>query len=255
MNDIKIEEYETQDLSDTTMLVTFPTIGLVGPIAGNFLIDALKLKEIGRIRSSFFMPATVIHDGKPSPPVRIYLGEKVCESKPCEQIGLIISEFNPPPQLIQPLAQRILTWAGEKNIKRLVGLEGVRSEKKDENEDATVYAVGSTKEVKQWLEQFPVEPTKEGFLTGINGVLLYEGLLQNQDVVCITTESALRYPDARSAAHLLEKLDKMLPQIPLDLEPLYKQAEDLEEKIKILVERQKKMGSYSPTPTEPSMYH
>src|SRR4030042_2036987 len=103
MNDIELIEYEDIDLSNCLLIVAFPTVGLISSIAGHFIIDSLKLKEIGTIISKDFMPATIIHKGKPSPPVRIYAGDKECEPDgKCEQIAIIISEFMPPHNIIKP---------------------------------------------------------------------------------------------------------------------------------------------------------
>ena len=79
MSDIELIEYAKNDLSNCLLVVAFPTVGLISSIAGQFIIDTLKLKEIGTILSKEFMPATVIHNSKPSPPVRIYAGEKKCK--------------------------------------------------------------------------------------------------------------------------------------------------------------------------------
>ena len=76
MDDISIIEYEEVDLSNSMLIVAFPTVGLISSIAGHFIIDSLKLDSIGTITSNQFMPATVIHKSIPSPPVRIYAGKK-----------------------------------------------------------------------------------------------------------------------------------------------------------------------------------
>ena len=78
MEDISLVEYKEMDLSNSMLVVAFPTVGLVSSIAGRFIIDSLKLKEIGAIVSKNFTPTTVIHNSIPSPPVRIYAGNKIC---------------------------------------------------------------------------------------------------------------------------------------------------------------------------------
>ncbi len=78
MDDIELIEYKEEDLSNSLLVVAFPTVGLISSIAGHFIVDTLKLEEIGTIVSKEFMPATVIHNSKPSPPVRIYAGKKKC---------------------------------------------------------------------------------------------------------------------------------------------------------------------------------
>ena len=104
--EIQIIEYKEVDLSNSILIEAFPTVGLVSSIAGHFIIDQLKLEEIGTISSRYFMPAAVIHNGMPSPPVRIYAGKKICgPTGSCDQIVVIISEFMPAVDIIKPVGR------------------------------------------------------------------------------------------------------------------------------------------------------
>ena len=251
MDDIELIEYKKEDLSNSLLVVAFPTVGLISSIAGHYIIDTLKLEEIGAIVSREFMPATVIHNSKPSPPVRIYAGKKKCgPDGTCEQIAVIISEFMPPYNIIKPLADMILEWADEKGVKTVITLEGthaVGAKKKD----FKVYGVGSNAEMKNYLRSFKIEETKEGMITGVTGVLLYEGVLMQRDVICLLSEAHSTYPDSRAAGNLLKKIDIMLPEIKIDAKPLYKEAKKIEEQIKRYMEQSKPTApSIPPIPTQ-----
>ena len=109
--EIQIIEYKEIDLSNSVLIEAFPTVGLVSSIAGHFIIGQLKLEEIGTVSSRYFMPAAVIHNGVPSPPVRIYAGKKICgPTESCDQIAVIISEFMPDVSIVKPVADKILSW-------------------------------------------------------------------------------------------------------------------------------------------------
>ncbi|MCK4365950.1 MAG: proteasome assembly chaperone family protein [Thermoplasmatales archaeon] len=251
MEDIELIEYKKEDLSNSLLIVAFPTVGLISSIAGHYIIDTLKLEEIGAIVSREFMPATVIHNSRPSPPVRIYAGKKKCgPDGTCEQIAVIISEFMPPYNIIKPLADMILEWADEKGVKTVVTLEGTHAvgEKK---KGFKVYGVGSNTKMKNYLKSFKIEETKEGMITGVTGVLLYEGVLMQRDVICILSEAHSTYPDSRAAGNLLKKIDIMLPEIKIDAKPLYKEAEKIEKQIKKFMEQSKPTApSIPPIPTQ-----
>jgi uncharacterized protein len=245
MEDIEIIEYKKIDLSNSMLVVAFPTVGLISSIAGHYIIDSLKLEEIGAIISKEFMPATVIHNSKPSPPVRIYAGERKCgPDGTCEQLAVIISEFMPPLNFIKPLADGILEWAKEKGCKTVVAFEGTHA-LGDKKKNFKVYGVGSNNSMKNFLKSYKIEETKEGMITGVTGVLLYEGVLMQRDVICMLSEAHSSYPDSRAAGNLLKKLDIMLPEIKIDPKPLYKEAEKIEEQIKNFMEQSK--------PTAPSL--
>jgi len=252
MEDIELIEYGTNDLSNSLLVVAFPTVGLISSIAGHFIIDNLKLKEIGAIVSKEFMPATVIHRSKPSPPVRIYAGEKKCGAKgECEQLAVIISEFMPPYNIIKPLADNILDWANKKGCKTVVSLEGTHAV--GDKKDMKVWGVCSNEEMKKQLKDYKIDETLEGMITGVNGVLLYAGVLKNQNVMCLLSEARSDFPDSRAAANLLKKLDVMLPEIKIDPKPLLKEADDIEKRIRTYLEQSKPTAPQAP-PIPTHMY-
>ncbi len=238
MDDIEIIEYEDIDLSNCLLVVAFPTVGIISSIAGHFIIDSLKLKEIGAIISKEFMPATIIHNGKPSPPVRIHAGEKECgPDGKCEQIAVIISEFIPPYNVIKPLADKILEWAEKKRCQFIVALEGTHAIGAKKN--FQVYGISSNEATRNVLKKYNIEETLEGMITGVNGVILYEGVLKKRDVICLLSEAHDSFPDSRAAGNLLEKLDVMLPIIKIDPKPLYQEAKEIEKKIRHFIEQSK----------------
>ena len=245
MDDIELIEYKEVDLSNSLLVIAFPTVGLISSIAGHFIIDSLKLEEIGAIISKEFMPATIIHKSKPSPPVRIYAGEKKCgPDGSCDQLAVILSEFMPPYNITKPLADRILQWADEKGCKIVVSLEGTHfiGAKKKEYK---VFGVGSNVEMKDFLKKYKIEETQEGMITGVTGVLLYEAVLKKRDVICLLSEAHSSYLDSRAAGNLLKKLGIMLPEIKINPEPLYKEADQIEKNIRAFIEQSK--------PTAPPM--
>lgn len=232
MNNIEIIKYSDEDLSNSMLILAFPTVGLISSIAGRFIIDSLNLEEIGAIVSDNFMPATVIYRSNPSPPVRIYSGSKECgPDGKCKQVTVVISEFMPPSNMIKPLADKILYWADENNIKTIVSLEGNHAVG-EKREDHKIFGVGCNPNMKEYLKKHEIEKIREGMITGINGVLLYQGFLNKRNVLCLLAEAHSKYPDSRAAGNLLEKLDIMLPGIKIDPEPLYKEADKIEKNIR-----------------------
>jgi uncharacterized protein len=249
--DIQIIEYKEVDLSNAILIEAFPTVGLVSSIAGHFLIDQLKLEEIGTISSRYFMPAAVIHNGMPSPPVRICAGKKTCgPNEACDQIVIIISEFMPSVDIIKPLGDAILAWAKKKKCSYIVTLEGTHS--LDPKKPKT-HGVTTTQKMKDILKKYSIDETREGMITGITGVLLYEGARLKRDVLCLLAEAHSSYPDSRAAALLVETLDKMLPGIKINTEPLYKEADQIEQKIRSFI-KQAQPTAPSPVQLPTHMY-
>jgi predicted ATP-grasp superfamily ATP-dependent carboligase len=77
-----------------------------------------------------------------------------------------------------------------------------------------------------------------GMVAGMSGVLLGEGRRRKLNMMCIMAESAGSIPDARAAARVIEKLNKLLPAMEIDTGPLLEEAERIETQIKAMMEHQ-----------------
>ena len=64
MSLIKIHEISKQNLKGAVLIDGFPSVGLVGTIVANFLINTLKLEQIGVIDSPLFPAISIIKDGE-----------------------------------------------------------------------------------------------------------------------------------------------------------------------------------------------
>jgi uncharacterized protein len=255
MKKITIVEHKKIDLSNSLLVVAFPTVGLISSIAGYHIVRTLKLKEIGVILSDAFSPTTVIHNGRPSPPVRIYAGRKNCgPNQTCDQIAVIISEFMPSIEIIKTLSDEILDWAEKKKCRFVIGLEGTHSSIPDKDDKPEVYGVISTNRLKTTLKEYNIQQTMEGMISGVTGVMLYSATLRNQDVLCLLSKAHSKFPDSRAAANLVEKLDIMLPGIKIDPKPLYKEAEEIEKQIREHIEQAKPTAPPLPSPIPSDMY-
>jgi len=91
-------------------------------------------------------------------------------------------------------------------------------------------------------------------VSGLSGLLLYKGNMQDFGVTCLLSEAHQDYPDSRSAAEVLRVLDKMLPQIKMDPKPLLEEAEYIEEQIKSAITQIKPMPPEGLQEVPTSMY-
>jgi uncharacterized protein len=254
MSTITIHEYKKKDISNAMVIVSFPTVGLVSSIVANFLVTNMKLELIAGISSDDFYPAAIISDGVPTPPVRIYAGDHVCGPKnDCDQIVVITSELPIRTSAFAPLADKIIEWCREKKCKIVTTLEGIQS-KDPMGDNILVFHVASNEEAAEYLKDLPSHQFEAGMVSGLSGILLYKGNLQNSAVSCLMAEAHVEFPDSRSAAELLKVLDKMVPQIKMDAEPLLKEAEQIEEQIKDSMAQIKPMLPAELPDTPPGMY-
>ena len=229
-NVVRLHEYRTDDYDGALMIVGFPSVGLVSSIAANFIIRTSKLERVAGIMAEGFPPFTLVHEGVPSPPVRVYAGERKCnDGEPCQQIVAVAAEFMPRPELVHPLVSRLLDYAKAKGIETVVALEGLNWLGAEEPK---IFGVGSTKASREMLKRYEVEEMKEGMVSGISGVMLFEGEARGVNVICLLGPARTDFPDARGSAKLLEVVARMLPEIKIDPEPLFKEAEEIEKQIR-----------------------
>ena len=85
-NPITIHDLSDEKLKGAVLIDGFPGVGLVGTIVANFLINSLKLEQIGIIDSQKFPPISVVKDGMPHNPMRLYSGEQICNDGSCNQV-------------------------------------------------------------------------------------------------------------------------------------------------------------------------
>jgi uncharacterized protein len=251
--EIQIYELKRMDLRGATVIDGFPSVGLVSSIVANYLINALGLEQIGIMDSHYFPTVSLIRDGQPMNPVRIYAGGGAGGHQ--DQVVVFISEFQPPPNLIKGIASAVLDWAQDQRCALLLCPEGliIDRELAEEKEDVEVYGVGSTSRAKDVLMRNEVTIFEEGVITGVAGVLLNEGRKRDFDVISLLSEAHPDYPDARAAARVIETIDKLLLHTTLDPRPLYEEAERIEEQLKT-IHRQTQAPKKPAIAPRPSMY-
>ena len=234
---IKIHEISKQKLKGAVLINGFPSVGLVGTIVGNFLINTLKLEQIGIIDSPRFPAISVVKDGEPHNPMRLYAGEQICNDGSCNQVVVCVSEFTPPAEMTKDLVEALVDWAGKNGCTKIISAEGFNSGPKEEGESNEIYGITSTAGARGWIEEAKVKPFTYGTVGGITGALLNEGKLRSMNILGLLAEVSEDSPDARAAAGVIKAIDELLLAIELDIEPLLKEAESLEQEVQVVREQ------------------
>ncbi|MGE4275111.1 MAG: proteasome assembly chaperone family protein [Candidatus Methanomethylophilaceae archaeon] len=240
-----IHEYEKMKFKNALAIVGFPSLGLVSSIATNFIVRTMDLKRIAGISSPDFPPYSLVQGGFPMPPVRIYAGDRICDDdgEDCEHLIVITAEFMPKMEMHYPIAKMILDWCEENDIKTILTMEGIAVPDVD---GTPIYGVGSTDAMREKVGKYGIKPMEEGMVRGLSGIILYEAAAKGTDVMTLLGPARADIPDARGAARLLEPIKRMLPELKLDIEPLLKEAEEIETKMKEAAQ-----GITPPTGNEP----
>ncbi|HUJ78179.1 MAG TPA: PAC2 family protein, partial [Thermoplasmata archaeon] len=122
---VRIYEVKRVDVEGAIVIDGFPSVGLVSSIVANYLIDTLKMEQIGIVESPAFPTVSLVRNGHPQHPVRIYAGHPPADrvGRVADRIVAFVSEFHPPPNIIHPLATSIIEWVIEQRCALLVSPE------------------------------------------------------------------------------------------------------------------------------------
>ena len=231
-NTITIRNIAKHKLKDAVLIDGFPGVGLVGTIVANFLINTLKLEQIGVIDSYKFPAISVIKDGEPHNPMRLYSGEQICNDGTCNQVAVCVSEFTPPAEITKDLVNSLMDWAENNGCTKIISAEGFSTGPKADGEKNDVYGVASSSGARTWIKDAKVKPFTYGTVGGITGSLLNEGKVRKLNVLGLLAEVTEDAPDAMAAANVIKAIDELLLAIELDPEPLLKEAQNLEKEVK-----------------------
>ncbi len=262
---VKIYEIKRVDVEGAIVIDGFPSVGLVSSIVANYLIDTLEMEQIGIVESPAFPTVSLVRNGNPQHPVRIYAGRPPADraGRGADKIVAFVSEFHPAPAIIHPLATSILDWVQEQRCSLLVSPEGLVVEADPHRPkgrgarlpDVKVYGVASTRKARELYIEPNMIPFAEGVITGIAGVLLNEGRRRGFDVLTFLAEAQADYPDARAAAKVIETINAILLRTPLDPVPLYAEAGRIEQQL-LSIQRHaaERARSDEGSPASPPMY-
>ncbi|MBN2122349.1 proteasome assembly chaperone family protein [Candidatus Micrarchaeota archaeon] len=212
---IEYKELKPLSIKGATMLVGFPTSGLVGSIAASYLANRLEMEMVGYFRSEKMPPVTAIHDYKPMPPLRVYKSDRY-------NLVVVLSEIVTPISLSSEMASEISKIAEKIKSPLLITLGGISLHQDEES----VYGISTSEELVASLEKRgQIKRVKEGATTGVAGLLLTPGIAKTP-VLSLLAETLEEQPDPKAAANVLKIVAKIL-KIKLD-------TGELEEEAKIL---------------------
>jgi uncharacterized protein len=263
---VRIYEIKRVDVEGAIVIDGFPSVGLVSSIVANYLIDTLGMEQIGIVESPAFPTVSLVRNGDPQHPVRIYAGHPPADrsGRGADKIVAFVSEFHPAPTVIHPLATSILDWVQEQRCSLLVSPEGLvvdaaprgaKGARGSRLNDVRVYGVASTRKARELYIEPNMSPFAEGVITGIAGVLLNEGRRRGFDVLTFLAEAQSDYPDARAAAKVIETINQILLRTPLDPVPLYAEAERIEQQLLSIQRHAAERGrGEAPTQSSQPMY-
>ncbi len=218
---IIIKELRPLYLEGGFLIDGFPSMGFSSVIATESIIHTSHLKLAGIIDSDVFPSISLIKDGKPNFPTRIFVNDDL-------KIAAFLSHIAVGESLHRNVAKKMLTWAKDKNIILTISSVSVKGTSGVEE----IMAIGSTENATKKIKKAGLKVLEFGTIPGIPGMLLNEGSITNQDVIVILFQSEGTGPDFKSGAQLCNAISKLIPGAACDIPTLQAEAQKVEQIIK-----------------------
>ena len=206
----------------------FPSVGFSSAIATESMIHTSQFELAGVIDSENFPPISMVKDGEPNFPTRIFVNEDL-------KVGIFLSFLTLDQSLHRVTAKTMLKWAKEHKIRLIVSSVAIKSP--DGNEE--MMGIGSTDAARAKIREAGLRVLEHGTIPGIPGTLLNEGRMFQQDVIVIVFHTNGEGPDFKSSAQLCMAMSKLIPGATCDIPSLQKEAEKAEITIKETQEESK----------------
>ena len=225
---IRIKEFKPLNLEGGYLIDGFPSAGFSSAIATESMVHTSQFELAGIIDSDIFPPISIIKDGKPNYPSRIFVNEEL-------KVGVFLSYLTLDQSLHKVTAKTMLKWAQKHKIGLVVSSIAVKSPNGDED----LIGIGSTDSAREKIRNAGLKVLEHGTVPGIPGTLLNEASVTGQDVIVIIFHTNGEGPDFKSSAQLCLAMSKLIPGTSCDIPALQQEAEKAETVIKEAEEESK----------------
>lgn len=205
------------NLEEGYLIDGFPSGGFSSAIATESMIHTSRFELSGVIDSESFPPISIVKDGKPNFPTRIFVNDDL-------KVGVFLSYLTLDQSLHRITAKTMLSWAKKHKIKLIVSSVAIKSP----NASEEMIGIGSTESARNKIKESGMKVLEHGTVPGIPGILLNEGNITGQDVIVIIFHTDGKGPDFKSSADLCMAMSKLIPGATCDIPSLQKEAEKAE---------------------------
>ena len=225
---IRIKELKPINLEGGYLIDGFPSVGFSSAIASESMIHTSQFELVGIIDSDSFPPISIIKDGKPNYPTRIFANQEL-------KVGVFLSYLTLDQSLHRTAAKTMLKWVKKHKIELIVSSVAVKSSNRNE----VIVGIGSTDSARAKIRKIGLKVLEHGTVPGIPGILLNEGSLISQDVIVLIFYTDGKDTDFKSSAELCISMSKLIPGASCDISSLQQEAEKAEIIIKEAAEESK----------------
>ena len=219
-NEIHIKEINPINVENGILINGFPSSGITSAVATESMINTSNFELGGIIDSERFPPISIIKNGMPNYPVRVFTNNDL-------KVAVFSSYLTLDVSLHRSAARLMLDWAKEKKVSLILSSITVKGTMGTE-----IFGVASTGSARGKLVSAGISVVENATVPGISGVLLNEGMIHGQDVIVLLVSSDKEFPDFQATSNLCNSLSKLVPGVSCNLDKLEKESKIIEQQIK-----------------------
>lgn len=210
---MKIPVPNTQE---NTLLVGFPSTGLIGTFSISYLIHYLKMKNVGEIELSDLPPSLFVEGGEILAPIRVYKKNN---------IFAIISDVPFDQYLAEEFARSIHEFCKENQVKKIVFVSGMESinQKKD---DPKIYGLVTHKTLESVLYNYQIPKFLDGSIFGTDAVIISVFRKTKIPLLVLYAECHPFFPDPKASITAIVTLAKIL-DVKIDTSEIQKRLDKI----------------------------
>lgn len=211
-----------------TLLCGFASYGLSGLTAVDFLIDQLELAQTGHVSAEGMPSITPFENGRPTHHTRLF-------SRPDLDLTLLKNELFVPPALSGPFGEEILSWTERHGVREIVVVDAVPMQH-GPDDHRTYHVATDDYHERRLPEDGPTAPMARGYLDGVTGALVEQGIDSPLAVGVFRTPVHEQMPDVEASIRLAETVNDIYG-LEVDTAPLQTFADEIQRYYEELAER------------------
>jgi uncharacterized protein len=226
-------DVQSETPSGETLLVGLSNLGMAGVTAADYLVRHLDSEQVGHVRAHNFPAITPFQNGEPRHPMRLYTLEDTA-------LSVLLGELFVPVWATHPFTDALLEWISSAAVEEIAVLHGVPFPHGPE--EHAVFHVSTPEYRERHLVDAGIQPLSGGFLDGVVGDLVAQGLDEGGPPVGVyISPTHPPGPDIDAALLLLDTLQDIYG-FTIDEEELQARSEELKQYYQELTQRMESLS-------------
>lgn len=235
---------EKSDKKENTLLIGFPSNGLVGTFTISYLVHYLKMKQIGEIELQDIPPTLFVENGEILTPIRIYKKEN---------LFVITSDIPFDQYLANDFGEAIFEYSKKNNIDRVIIASGMETINSSPN-SPKIYGLVTHSSLEKILYQNNISKFLSGSIFGSDASIISVFRKSSIPALILYAECHPFFPDPEASIIAITTIAKIL-KIKVDTTDIQKRMERLRIQHRNLMEEtMKALQQQEKQPKTPQIY-